>query len=109
MIATEGQTVTIKNGEVLVNGIVLDELYLPSETYTKSNYPLHNYDEPIQITVKQGHVFCLGDNRSASMDSRSTDIGQIDCREIIGKAVLNFLPRNTNEQSYDFSRFGGIS
>ena len=51
----------------------------------------------------------MGDNRNVSKDSRSSEIGQIDCREIIGKAILNFLPRSTDEQGFDFSRSGGIS
>ena len=109
VIATEGQTVTIKNGEVLVDGELLDEPYLSAGTYTKSNYPYSGFDEPIHITVEKGHVFCLGDNRDVSLDSRNSEVGQVDCREIIGKAIINFLPRGTDEQGYDFSRFGGIS
>ena len=102
VIATEGQTVTIKNGKVSVDGIVLDEPYLDPDVVTLTSEPMH-------ITVEKGHVFCLGDNRAVSMDSRSSQIGQIDCREIIGKAILNFLPRSENGKGFDFSRFGGIT
>ena len=102
VIATEGQTVTIKNGKVSVDGVVLDEPYLDPDVVTLTAEPMH-------ITVEKGHVFCLGDNRAVSMDSRSSQIGQIDCREIIGKAILNFLPRSENGKGFDFSRFGGIA
>ena len=102
VIATEGQTVTIKNGKVSVDGIVLEEPYLDPDVVTLTSEPMH-------ITVEKGHVFCLGDNRAVSMDSRSSQIGQIDCREIIGKAILNFLPRSESGKGFDFSRFGGIT
>ena len=105
VIATEGQTVTIKNGVVSVNGEVLPEPYLDDGIYTRASVT----DEPIHITVEPGHVFCLGDNRPVSKDSRSEEIGQVDCREIIGKAILIFLPRNTQEKGFDFGRFGVIS
>ena len=102
VIATEGQTVTIKNGKVSVDGVVLEETYLDPDVVTLTAEPMH-------ITVEKGHVFCLGDNRAVSMDSRSSQIGQIDCREIIGKAILNFLPRSKNGKGFDFGRFGGIN
>ena len=105
VIATEGQTVTIKNGVVSVNGVTLNESYLDEGTYTKASIT----DDPIHITVEEGHVFCLGDNREVSKDSRSSEIGQVDCREIIGKAILIFLPRNTTAKGFDFGRFGGIN
>ena len=106
VIATEGQTVTIKNGVVSVNGIVLDEVYLDEGTYTEGIRPS---DQPIHVTVESGHVFCMGDNRGSSLDSRSDEIGQIDCREIVGKAVLLFLPRDSVDNSkFDFGRFGGL-
>ena len=102
VIATEGQTVTIKNGQVYVDGELLQEDYLAPGVVTITAEPLH-------ITVEKGHVFCLGDNRGVSKDSRSSEIGQIDCREILGKAILNFLPQKTEGKGFDFSRFGGIS
>ena len=102
VIATEGQTVTIKNGEVYVDGQLLQEDYLSPGVVTITAQPLH-------VTVEKGHVFCLGDNRGVSKDSRSSEIGQIDCREILGKAILNFLPQKIDGKGFDFGRFGGIS
>lgn len=102
VIATEGQTVTIKNGEVYVDGKLLQEDYLSPGVVTITAQPLH-------VTVEKGHVFCLGDNRGVSIDSRSSEIGQIDCREILGKAILNFLPQKIDGKGFDFGRFGGIS
>lgn len=101
VIATEGQTVSIKNGQVYVDGVVLEENYLDPDVVTLSA-------EAADIIVEKGHIFCLGDNRDVSKDSRSSEIGQIDCREVLGKAILNFLPRKTEGKGFDFSRFGGI-
>jgi len=102
VIATEGQTVTIKNGQVMVDGVVLEEDYLDPDVVTLTA-------EPMSVTVEEGHIFCLGDNRGVSKDSRSSEIGQIDCREVLGKAILNFLPRSVTGNGFDFGRFGGIS
>lgn len=105
VIATEGQNVIIKNGVVTVDGVVLDETYLDEGVYTAASIN----DEPINIVVEEGHVFCMGDHRTVSKDSRSAEIGQIDCREILGKAVILFLPVNESGKGLDFSRFGVIS
>ncbi len=87
IIATEGQTVDIDfdEGVVYVDGIALDEPY----TKTPTN---RFYDVEFPITVDEGCVFVLGDNRKDSIDSRSTDIGQIDMRYILGHAVYRIYP-----------------
>ncbi len=103
VIATEGQTVEIMDHNVYVNGELLSEPYISSQT----NPP---YGNQYSCVVAKGCVFVMGDNRAVSKDSRSTEIGQIDCREIIGKAVFLFLP-GVDEFSgkRDFDRIGGIS
>ena len=102
VIATEGQTVDIDfdAGIVYVDGKALEESY----TYTPTNL-----EEGISfpITVEQGHVFVLGDNRNHSRDSRSVEIGQLDQREILGKAVFLFMPgTNEGKGPRDFARIG---
>ena len=104
VIAAEGQTVDINfsTGEVFVDGVKLDEPYIYSPTMLAegTEFPL---------TVEPGHLFLMGDNRMESMDSRSTEIGQVDCREILGKAVFLLLPgTNYGEFPRDFSRIGGL-
>ena len=105
VIATEGQWVDIDfdAGDVYVNGNLMVEGY----TKTKTNL-YEGVDFP--LIVEDGCVFVMGDNRNESKDSRSLEIGQVDKREILGKAVLLFLPGHdpyTGKQ--EFSRIGVIS
>lgn len=104
VIATEGQTVDIDflTGTVYVDGVALEEDYIWTDTTTTggTRFPL---------TVDDGCVFVMGDNRGNSRDSRYTDIGLIDEREILGKAVFLFIP-GTNDGDFepDFDRIGVI-
>ena len=105
VIATEGQVVDIDfdAGIVYVDGEALDEPY--------TNMPT-NLEEGIQfpITVSEGCVFVMGDNRNSSKDSRNPEIGQIDCRQILGKAVFLIFPGNDEgEISRDLRRIGVVS
>lgn len=104
VIATEGQTVDINfnTGVVYVDGIALEEDYIYTSTtlYEGVSFPLY---------VEEGHVFVMGDNRSSSKDSRNPQIGLIDEREILGKAVFLLSPgaeRNTGGSIFDY--FGVI-
>lgn len=102
VIATEGQTVDIdfNRSIVYVDGVALDEPYIssPTNVYEGVQFPL---------TVDEGCVFVLGDNRSVSCDSRSPKIGLLDEREILGKAVFLFLPgADSSSSQRDFSRIG---
>ena len=99
VIATEGQTVDIdfQLGVVYVDGVALQEDY----TYTMTNL-----DEGMKfpLTVPEGCVFAMGDNRNASLDSRNPQVGFIDEREILGKAVFLMVPGTnggTEEAQYD--------
>ncbi len=87
VIATEGQTVDIdfEAGVVYVDGVALDEPYVNSTTNERENVT-----EP--VTVPEGCVFVMGDNRNRSTDSRSAAIGCVDTRYIIGKALLRLAP-----------------
>ena len=85
IIATEGQTVDFDAfGTVLVDGQPLDESAYLSDAAT------YSYDIEFPQTVPEGCVFVLGDNRGASTDSRSSDLGMVDARYVIGKVQLSF-------------------
>ena len=104
VIATEGQTVDIDfaTGSVWVDDRLMDEPYINELTFTDEGL-----DFP--VTLGEGEVFVMGDNRNASDDSRNPRLGPVDERYIIGKAVILAFPgrdARTNQRVY--SRIGGI-
>lgn len=105
VIATEGQEVDIDfvSGIVYVDGVQLEESYTSSLTTMSEGVTF-------PITVDDGCIFVMGDNRGDSLDSRSPKIGQIDCREVLGKAIFLFIPGNDKGSSQrEFSRIGVLS
>jgi len=105
VIATEGQEVYIDfaQGIVYVDGIALNEPY----TLTPTNL---QGDIKLPLKVESGCLFVMGDNRNDSSDSRIMEIGLIDCREILGKAVFLILPgTDGGKTERDFSRIGALS
>lgn len=85
IIAVGGDKVDINftTGIVTVNGV--------EEEYTDV-LTLQQFDIAFPITVPEGCVFVLGDNRAESLDSRSTEIGCIDERFIVGKVLFRLFP-----------------
>ena len=94
VIAVEGQTVDIdfSKNMVYVDGKRLDEPYIKEDiAYIYSSERLS-----FPLTVEEGKIFVLGDNRRVSLDSRNTRVGLIDKREVLGKAIFLFLPGAEN-------------
>ena len=93
IIAVGGDTLDIdaETGEVILNGEVLEEPYL--DCFTPRNHFTG------EVTIPEGHIFVMGDNRGNSHDSRSGDIGFVSEKDIMGKAVFRIWPLN---------QFGGL-
>jgi signal peptidase I len=89
VIALPGETVTIENGFVYIDGVQLDEPYISGGI---TECP-RSRCEP--VVVPEGAVYVLGDNRRNSSDSRS--FGTVDVDDIVGKAWVTYWP---------FSEFG---
>ncbi|HZK20654.1 MAG TPA: signal peptidase I [Oscillospiraceae bacterium] len=83
VIAVGGDNVYINfsTGKVYVNEIELVEYYVNSPTERQ-------YDIAFPITVPEGAVFLLGDNRNDSLDSRSSLIGCVDERSVVGRVLF---------------------
>ena len=104
VIATGGQTVDIdfNEGVVYVGGEALEEDYIREPTYTAegTEFPL---------TVPEGSIFVMGDNRNGSSDSRDYRLGTVDTRYVIGKAAFLLFPGlDYDTEKRDFSRIGVI-
>ena len=104
VIAVGGQTVDIDfdAGVVYVDGEALEEDYIREPTYTAegTEFPL---------TVPEGYIFVMGDNRNGSSDSRDYRLGTVDTRYVIGKAAFLIFPGpDYDTEKRDFSRIGVI-
>lgn len=102
VIATAGQQVDIDfaAGCVYVNGQKQEEAYIREPTHLQEG-------TAFPLTVPEGCVFVMGDNRNDSDDSRDSALGPVDTRYIIGRAVFLVLPGKTaGLDQMEFSRIG---
>lgn len=89
IIGLPGETVKVEGGKVYINNNVLVESYLSSTLYTSSGAFL---SEGKEVTVPQNNYIVLGDNRTASSDSRSW--GLVSKDKIKGRAFFIYWPPN---------------
>ena len=83
IIGLPGDTVEIIEGEVYINGEVLNEEYIKEPGLS---------GEMEAVTVPEGELFVMGDNRRVSQDSRSGAVGTISQNTIVGKVVVRVYP-----------------
>ena len=111
VIATEGQVVDIDfdNGIVYVDGVALDEPYIRNTTTNSEGIKF-------PLTVDEGCLFVMGDNRRGSKDSRHPEIGLVDKREVLGKVFFLLFPGTNGtdingqpNQPQDFGRIGVVN
>ena len=96
VIATEGQTVVI---DYTQNSVTVDGQRL-RESYVVEVMAQPDFSDPVEtVTVPEGCIFVMGDNRNHSNDSRDVRLGVIDERYVIGRAIFVVLP---------FENFGAI-
>ena len=77
VVGLPGDTVEVKDGHLIVNGVIFAEKFLHER-------PVENYGP---ITVPEGQYFVMGDNRNNSNDSRRAEVGPLERENIIGKVT----------------------
>lgn len=96
VIATGGQHLVIdfKQKTVTVDGVTIDEDYIQliydGEYHIFADYGMSR--GVFDAVVPEGHLFVMGDNRNNSSDSRSSVIGFVDARRVLGKVLLRLSP-----------------
>lgn len=87
IIALPRDTVMIKNSEVYVNNVLLNENYIADKTNLSEGGFIK---EGMEVTIPDGYYFVMGDNRPHSSDSR--EFGPIPGSDIIGKVLFRYFP-----------------
>lgn len=83
VVGLPGETVTIQDGYVYIDGVLLDEPYV---TVDRTSYHDNSW------TVPENEIFVLGDNRTVSKDSSSSDVGCISENRIVGRVAMLLFP-----------------
>lgn len=97
VIAVGGQHVRVnyQTGQVSVNGQALDEPYINEPMAD----PLNSSMTVLDVTVPEGSIYVMGDNRNHSSDSRDQRLGTVDEGYVLGQVLCVLLP---------FQHFGGV-
>ena len=83
IIGLPGDQVEIIDGYVYLNGEKLTETYINEQGVS---------GDMEEITVPEGKLFCMGDNRRVSLDSRDAAVGCVDQEEILGRVFIRLYP-----------------
>jgi len=88
VIGVYGDVVDMVGGRFIVNGEPLDDAFSHELVLATGNV---NFP----VTVEEGRVFVLGDNRNGSKDSRYASVGTILNRDIIGRVLVRIWPMDS--------------
>ncbi len=88
VIALPGETIEYRDCQLFIDGDRITEPYLDRVLVARD----HCGEGQTLVTVRRGHVFVMGDNRAASLDSRTRAIGQIPYDHLIGRAFVVVWP-----------------
>lgn len=100
VIGVPGDSIRVHGDEVYINDILISEPYIQEvvdearargTTYNHTNFP-SSLDGEHEVIVPDDSLFVMGDNRSHSLDSRSSQVGFIPHKEVVGRADIVFWP-----------------
>lgn len=98
IVGLPNETIEVRDEQLYIDGIFVEQPFLDSEYYQKTLQQLGYFTEDFgPVTLKEGEIFCLGDNRPYSLDSR--DSGAFKVSQVIGRGVFFVYP---------FDRIGGV-
>lgn len=83
VIAVGGETVEIRDGYVYVNGEMIDEPYVLEQGVS---------GDMAATVVPEDSLFCCGDNREVSVDSRKEEVGFVSKDQIVGRVIIRLFP-----------------
>lgn len=92
VIGLPGESIVIKENQVWVNGVALDESYLPPGTVTSTATTPLKCTDADPCVVPEGNIWVMGDNRPDSKDSRF--FGTIEQSTVVGRAFVLVWPLN---------------
>ncbi|MCL2500086.1 MAG: signal peptidase I [Defluviitaleaceae bacterium] len=85
VIGLPGDTVDIVDGAFYVNGVLLEDAFTHERIADR-------WDTNFPVTIPEGTVFVLGDNRNGSKDSRFSSVGNVPISEIVGRVSVRVWP-----------------
>ena len=126
LVGLPNDTIQVKEGILFINGKSVNRIKANigtmkningnqqtlieyKETFEGSEYhkiieysDIDNFDYTIEFKVPKDHFFFMGDNRDNSRDSRSSEVGFVPKKNLIGKAQIIFFSHDNSASFYEF-------